>query len=175
MAEIRFRCPGHVALDLDVATRWEALRAVGTIVERSAGLDAPPVFRALWRREQAQSTALGRGVALPHARIMGIREPVTVYARTRTPISFAAPDRGLVSQLFVILVPENADNEKHLELLARIARMFSDGAFRTRLSVAADEAAVRSVFEDWIDPDEPVVDAPVVPPRLAPSPASRSR
>ena len=171
MADTRFPCPEHIVLDLDASTRWEALRAVATLIERAAGLSAPPIFRALWRREQAQSTALGRGVALPHARIMGIGETVTVYARTRTPISFAAPDRGLVSELFVILVPESADNEQHLELLARIARMFSDRVFRTRLSAAADEAAVRCAFEDWIDLDQGAMDAAVLPPHSARSSA----
>jgi len=171
MPHTRLPCPEHIVLDLDASTRWEALRTVGTLIERAAGLSAPPIFRALWRREQAQSTALGHGVALPHARILGIREPVSVYARTRAPINFAAPDRGLVSQLFVILVPESADNEQHLELLALIARMFSDRLFRARLAAAGDEAAVRCAFEDWIDLDLGALDGAVVQPRAARSSA----
>jgi PTS system nitrogen regulatory IIA component len=142
-------CPDEIALDLEVSTRWEALRAVGALLERSRGLDAPPIFRALWRREQAQSTALGHGIALPHARIMRITEPITAYVRTKLPIAFAAPDRSLVSELFVVLVPEGDDNARHLELLALIAEMFSDVAFRAGLGQAADVDAVRAIFQRW--------------------------
>jgi nitrogen PTS system EIIA component len=144
-------CPQQIALDIEASTRWEALRAVGALVEQSRGLNAPPIFRALWRREQAQSTALGHGIALPHARIMGIRQPITVYVRTKIPIAFAAPDHSPVSELFVVLVPEGADNARHLELLALIAEMFSDAAFRSRLGQASDSDSVRSVFRRWID------------------------
>ena len=76
-------CPRQIELDVDLPNRWEALRAVSAMIERSQGLSAPPVFRALWRREMAGSTAVGNGLAIPHARIAGIAEPVTVYVRTK--------------------------------------------------------------------------------------------
>jgi len=142
--------PDEVVLDLDVANRWEALRAISAMIERSRGLSAPPAFRALLRREQAASTALGRGFALPHARVEGVTEPVTVYVRTRRPIGFAAPDHRPVAELLVILVPNDADNAKHLQLLALVAEMFSDYGFRTRLLGAREVSSVRSTFADWL-------------------------
>lgn len=143
--------PQEIALDLDVSNRWEALRTVSALIERSRSLSAPPVFRALWRREQAASTALGNGFALPHARIEGIPEPVTVYVRTKRPIGFAAPDHRAVSELFVLLVPSDADNTKHLRLLALVAEMFSDNDFRAGLLRASDVASIRSAFAQWIE------------------------
>jgi len=148
---LRWSVPHEIALDLQVSNRWEALRAASAIVERSRGLNAAPIFRALWRRENAASTGLGNGFALPHARIAGIVEPVTVYARLKPPIGFAAPDHRPASELFVLLVPNNADNAVHLELLALIAEMFSDNAFRAQLSAAPDSVEVRSTFQRWID------------------------
>jgi PTS system nitrogen regulatory IIA component len=159
-APIDCLCPREIALDLDASTRWEAFHAIGMLLERSRGLNAPPIVRALWRREQAQSTALGHGIALPHARIMRIREPITAYVRTRHPLAFAAPDRSPVSELFVILVPEAADHADHLELLALIAEMFSDSRFRSNLTAATDVAGIRSVFERWIGEREALAAAP---------------
>jgi PTS system nitrogen regulatory IIA component len=150
-APIDCLCPREIALDLKVANRWEALRAVAEIIERSRGLNAAPILRALWRREQAESTALGHGIALPHARIMRITDPVTMYVRMKSPITFSTPDRGPVSELFVVLVPDSADNAQHLELLALIAQMFSDAAFRARLGSAKALADVRAVFERWVE------------------------
>jgi nitrogen PTS system EIIA component len=151
MDAIEWPGPHQVLLDLDVPSRQEALRAVSAEIERSLGLRAPPVFRALWRREQAASTALGGGFALPHARIAGISRVMTVYVRIRTPIDFEAPDRRPVSELFVLLVPDRADNEKHLRLLALIAEMFSDRKFRARLSRMSDPIGIQSIFRRWID------------------------
>jgi len=149
-AALEWSIPQEIALDLDVGDRWAALREASAIIERSRGLNAGAVFRALWRRERAASTGLGKGFALPHARIAGIPEPLTVFARLRTPIDFFAPDHLPASELFVLLVPNNADNAMHLELLALIAEMFADGAFRARLIAASDSAGVRSTFQGWI-------------------------
>ncbi len=142
-------CPQEIALDLDTPSRWEALRAVSAMIERSQRLSAPAVFRALWRRETAASTAVGNGFAIPHARITGIAEPVTVYVRTKAPMKFGAPDGKPVSELFVILVPADGAHAEHLQLLALVAEAFSDGGFRARLAAASDPQNVRSAFERW--------------------------
>jgi nitrogen PTS system EIIA component len=144
-------CPQEVELDLDVPNRWEALRAVSATIERTQRLNAAPVFRALWRREQAASTGVGNGFAIPHARIIGITDPVTVYVRTKTPLGFAAPDGKRVSELFVILVPADEANERNLLLLALVAEAFSDRDFRARLAAASDVSEVRSTFAQWVD------------------------
>ena len=143
-------CPQEIELDLDVRSRWEGLRAVSALIERSQRLSAPPVFRALWRREEAGSTAVGNGFAIPHARIKGIAEPVTVYVRLKAPVDFAAPDGKRVSELFVILIPADGANEEYLQLLALVAEVFSDTDFRARLAAASDTQEVRSAFSQWI-------------------------
>ena len=142
--------PTDILLDLDVPNRCGALRAVSAMIERSQRLSAPPVFRALWRREKAESTGVGDGFGIPHARIAGITDPVTVYVRLKAPVDFAAPDGKRVSELFVILVPTDGDNAKHLQLLSLVAEAFSDSDFRVRLSAAADPLAVESAFSEWV-------------------------
>lgn len=143
-------CPQSVELDLDVPNRREALREVSAMIERSRRLSAPPIFRALWRREMAASTGVGSGFAIPHARIAGIAEPITVYVRTKSGLDFAAPDGKRVSELFVILVPADGDNEMHLHLLALVVEAFSNTDFRARVAAAADPQDVRSAFSQWI-------------------------
>ena len=147
----RWLCPQEIQLDLDVNDRREALRAVSAMVARTRPVSAPPVFRALWRREQAGSTGVGNAFAIPHARITGITEPVTAYVRLKTPLDFVAPDRKRVSELFVILLPVEDEDETHLQLLALVAEAFADDAFRARLASASDPQDVRSTFSLWID------------------------
>jgi nitrogen PTS system EIIA component len=143
-------CPQAIAIDMDARNRWDALRAVSAIIQRTHSLSEAPVLRALWRREKAGSTGVGNGLAIPHARIAGIAEPVTVYARMKSPLDFASPDGKPVSELFVILVPADGADENHLQLLKRVAEAFSDNAFRALLAGASEPQAVRSAFSHWV-------------------------
>lgn len=139
--------PQDILFDVDVQDAAHALEVAAAAICRGAqGLDPVPVSRALRRREQTGSTALGDGFAIPHARIGGIARPITLLMRTRQPIHFDAPDGKPVSQLLVIVVPEQGAQEDHLQLLALVARLFSDCDFRTRLDDAPDAAAAADVF-----------------------------
>lgn len=142
-------CPQDIALGLDVHGKTDALRAVAVLIQHSCRIEAEPIFRALHRREQAGSTGVGNGFAIPHARIPGIDEPVTMFARTTTPIPYGAPDGKPVSEFFVILVPAEGANETHLQLLRAVAELFSLPGFRATLAAAASAPAVAHAFASW--------------------------
>jgi nitrogen PTS system EIIA component len=150
--------PREIALDLDLRNKRRALEVASSLAERSLGLDAGPVLRALLRREEAGSTALGAGVAIPHARIPGIERPITFFLRGNLPIPFDAPDGKPVSDILVILVPTDGATDEHLRLLALVAEMFSDRAFRARLWAATQPSDVRHVFAQWIGERTPATD-----------------
>jgi PTS system nitrogen regulatory IIA component len=138
--------PQDILFDADVRDRTHALDLVAATICGARGLDPAPVFRALCRREQAGSTALGDGFAIPHARIDGIERPITLFIRTRRPIAFDAPDGKPVSQMLAITVPEDGAKDDHLQLLALMARLFSEHRFRAQLDGAPDAAAVEDAF-----------------------------
>lgn len=141
----RFR-PEAILLDVVAADRQGVLRTAAKAFADAHARDITLVFDALWRREQASSTALGHGFAVPHARVPGIVQPSTIYLRTRKPIAFGAPDGQPVSHLLVILVPVDGDHEEHLRLLAHVAGLVSTSAFRERLRGATSDDEVRSAF-----------------------------
>jgi PTS system nitrogen regulatory IIA component len=137
----------HIVVGLDVHDKWHALEEAALMVERRYNIDHAPILRALWRREQIGSTGLGNGIAIPHARIAGVNEPIVLLLRTKVPIVFGAPDHKPVSILFVILVPEHA-NEEHLQILAGASEMLSDESFRLRLSAADGPDTIKRLFGD---------------------------
>jgi nitrogen PTS system EIIA component len=137
-----------VVVDVDVPNKLRALEEASVILARLHNVSQDAVRRALWRREQVGSTGLGHGVAVPHARIPGIREPIVLFLRTKFAIDFHSPDHKPVSLLFVILVPEQA-NDEHLKILATVSEMFSDRTFRARLEGTKEPAAVRRLFSEW--------------------------
>ena len=57
------------------------------------GLDAEPVYRALLRREKLGSTGVGRGVAIPHARLAELDHVNGLFVRLVEPVAFGATDR----------------------------------------------------------------------------------
>jgi nitrogen PTS system EIIA component len=136
-----------VVLGLEAKTAKRVCEEIAAVVARRQPVDEGMLFRALWRREQCGSTAVGHGIAIPHARIPGIVDPILLFARTEQPVAFGALDDEPVSAFFVILVPEHA-HEEHLRILAVVSEMFSERAFREQLAAAAEPAAIQRLFGD---------------------------
>ena len=111
------------------------------------------VLESLTAREQLGSTGLGHGVAIPHARMPQCDAAAGVFVRTKAAIPFDAPDRKPVSIFLALVVPKQA-TERHLQLLATAATMFSDRAFRDKLRACPDPDMVRELLAAW--PDSPV-------------------
>jgi PTS system nitrogen regulatory IIA component len=97
------------------------------------------VFDQLIAREKLGSTGLGKGIAIPHCRVDNCSKPIGTLVTLAEPIDFDAPDDAPVDLLFVLLVPAEA-HQQHLDILAGIARLFSDGGFCKRLRAAGDSA-----------------------------------
>jgi PTS system nitrogen regulatory IIA component len=138
--------PQHILLDIDARDGVHVLEIAAATIAQAQQLNPAPIFSALWRREQARSTGLGDGFAIPHARISDIATPITLFMRTKVGIEFHAPDGKPVSQLLVIMVPADGAKQDHLDLLALVAQLFSSHEFRKRLTSAADTKAAAEVF-----------------------------
>ncbi len=141
--------PQRIVLDCELRDRRHALESAAAEIGSMHRLDPEPILRALWRRELVGSTALGCGVAIPHARIGGIERPMTLFMRSQRAIDFDAPDGKAVDNILVIMVPSDGDTDDHLQLLALVAQMFADGAFRGRVAAATDTTEARGAFADW--------------------------
>lgn len=100
------------------------------------------MFERLLERERLGSTGLAGGVALPHARMPGIRESRGAFLRLAEAVAFDALDGEPVDLVFALLVPEDA-NEEHLQLLAQLATRFNDPNLRERLREADAEETLQ--------------------------------
>jgi len=137
-----------IILDLDAANKTRAFESVAEFLQRRHGLDAAQVRTSLAEREELGSTGLGRGVAIPHARVKGLRRAVAAFARFALPIEFDAPDAKPVSDMLVLLVPEQP-NDEHLKVLALVAEMFCDTSFRAELRSLAHPRDIHRLFAAW--------------------------
>jgi nitrogen PTS system EIIA component len=138
----------RINVDVAAASRDAVFAHVGALFQQHCGLQAKKVVDALSQREKLGSTGLGMGVAIPHQRVKGLKETQGAFIRLSQPIDFDAPDGYPVNLLFIMLAPEQA-NESHLRLLAELAQMFSDKAFRETLCTASDAMSVAEAFKNW--------------------------
>ncbi|MDP1983094.1 MAG: PTS sugar transporter subunit IIA, partial [Sulfuritalea sp.] len=102
----------NVVANLDASSKKRVFEQVGILFENHQSLARSTVYDALFAREKLGSTGLGQGIAIPHGRIKGLKTPVGAFARLEAPVQFDAPDGKPVGLVFVLLVPEAA-NEHH--------------------------------------------------------------
>ena len=140
--------PGHVLVDVDVTSKKRVFEHAGLLFENLASIARSTVSDNLFARERLGSTGLGHGVAIPHGRIKGLKNPMAAVIRARQPIPFDAPDDEPVSLLIVLLVPEAA-TQRHLEILSEIAEMLSDRELRERLKTEPEAATVHRLISEW--------------------------
>jgi PTS system nitrogen regulatory IIA component len=106
------------------------------------------IFNSLISRERLGSTGLGNGVALPHGRIDGLKEPLGALLTLDEGIDFDAVDHKPVDLLFALLVPEQSTDD-HLQILARLAEMFSNQDFCARLRECVDSRECLNLIHNW--------------------------
>jgi nitrogen PTS system EIIA component len=143
-----FFTPDCIALDVPAKSRTDAFAAAADLFTKQTGIEASSVVEFLNAREDLGSTALGAGVAIPHGRVKGLKQPSAAFMRLQAPIEFAAPDGEAVSILIFLLVPEKA-TQQHLEILSSIAQLLSDADARQTLSSATDPLKVCELLQRW--------------------------
>jgi PTS system nitrogen regulatory IIA component len=139
--------PQDIRLDVEITDKRALFDLVAQHVEHEVGLAAHFIAHCLARREQAGSTAIGHGVAIPHARIEGLHETHALYLRLKQPLVFNAPDHQPVADVLVLLVPHPAAQD-HLELLADATRIFANPDLRQRLHASRDAEEIASLLTD---------------------------
>jgi nitrogen PTS system EIIA component len=134
-----------VFLSLKANSKKQALEELAMNVAGISGIDPKELFNSLLQRERLGSTALGRGIAVPHVHVRGLKRIVCYFARISKPVEFESPDNQPVDLLFLLLSPEHASGD-HLKALARISRLVRDPLTIERLRSARDLETLRDVL-----------------------------
>ena len=138
----------NVLVNVEATSKKRAFEHAGMLFENHHSIARATVTDNLFARERLGSTGLGHGVAIPHGRIKGLKNPLASVIRVAQSIPFDAPDDEPVGLLIFLLVPEAA-TQRHLEILSEIAEMLSDRELRERLKTAEDATALHKLIADW--------------------------
>lgn len=133
--------PDDRAAVLDAAAR---LLSHGIAGRPDASL-AAAIGDSLRNREDLASTAIGYGVAIPHARMPGLEESHGAFLRLSQPVDFRAADGHSVDLVLAMAVPEHFV-QQHLLQLADLAERFASASFRDALRAATTVAEMRQLL-----------------------------
>ncbi|MGG7566851.1 PTS IIA-like nitrogen regulatory protein PtsN [Rhodovulum sp. DZ06] len=139
--------PDSVAPALRASSKKQLLQELANRVAEAEGLDSRGVFDALMERERLGPTGMGRGVAIPHARMEGVSEVRGFFARLDRGVDFDAPDGAPVDLAFLLLAPEDAGAD-HLRALAKVSRLLRDEGRCAKLRSTADASALYAILVD---------------------------
>ena len=142
-----FLLPGHVMIDVRARDKRRLLEQLSIQAAGEVRLTADEVMTEIAKREELGSTGVGNGVALPHARLRGLRTPFGLLARLHSGIDFDAIDGEPVDIVFFLLLPENGDGGKG-NALASVARVLRDAEILRGLRSAQNTNAMfRAIAE----------------------------
>ncbi|MYL22730.1 PTS fructose transporter subunit IIA [Halomonas alkaliantarctica] len=125
--------PERVLYDVPGGSKKRVLEFFSTFIAQNIpSLDSQEVFSRLISRERLGSTGIGNGVAIPHARSPHCTSPIASFFKLAEAVDFDAIDGDPVDLVFILLVPEEAD-DTHLALLGQVATIMNDADTRAQL------------------------------------------
>ena len=108
------------------------------------------IFNAIQERELLGPTGMGNGIAIPHAKIEGIRNVIGLFIRLEKPMEFDSIDGKKVDLIFSILAP-NKSGVDHLKALAKVSRLLRDNDICSKLRSTEDSNALYSILTQDFD------------------------
>ncbi len=157
-----------VVTDLAASTKADALKELTHLLfEKRRLKNVGPALDQIMAREVTESTGIGNGVAVPHARVAGLKSLVCAVGRKPDGLDFMAVDRKPVHLVFLICYPP-IEQTTYLNFVATVAKLLGDDEHRQAMMTtdgaedifALLEAASESFTERHENPGEAIAADP---------------
>ncbi|MDE9450207.1 PTS sugar transporter subunit IIA [Aliiroseovarius sp. Z3] len=139
--------PSAVKVVSTVSSKKRLFQDLGDVVMDCYGINGGEAFAALQQRETLGPTGVGRGVALPHARLNGLDKIVGCFMRVEKPFDFDAVDKQPVDLVFALFAPEDSGVD-HLKALALVSRTMRDASICAKLRANTDVATLHALLTE---------------------------
>lgn len=127
--------PEAITLSLDISSKDDAINALIGLHAAAGNLKDKDAYKAaILAREEQGSTAIGDGIAVPHAKTSAVKAPALAAITVKNGVDYGAPDGKPSDLLFMIAATE--DGDVHLEILSRLMVMLMDPDFTAKLRAA---------------------------------------
>lgn len=133
MKIINILAPNTVVPDLQSTSKAEVIEEIAeSISSVHSNINRERLIEVLQEREKLCSTAVNSGVAIPHAKMSGVTDITLGFGRSIGGIEFESIDREKTHFFITLIAPENVTGS-HIQLLARISKIFKNPELRSRL------------------------------------------
>jgi PTS system nitrogen regulatory IIA component len=137
--------------DLKASDKKSVLEELAEVISNhEPSINKKGIVKVLMERERLGTTGIGDGVAIPHGKLNGVRQPLISFGRSKKGMDFDAMDGQPAYLFFLLIAPENSSGI-HLEILARIAKILKNSAFRKKLMEAGTR---KECYQTIIQSDE---------------------
>jgi len=146
---VEFLAEEFIVVDLKALDKWDAIRQLVAFMMRTHRVEhisQEELYQSVVDREKDMSTAMGRGIAIPHGHIEKGPAIQGVMGIIRDGIEFDAPDGEPVKLIMLIVTPQDK-KDMHLKVLSSLSSMVSNEAIRTRLMAAISPEDAMEVIE----------------------------
>ncbi len=153
---IKYMSPDAIIQTMKAQTREEAIYEFCEAISNKlpASLKGNCIASAAIKREEDFGTALGEGIAVPHVRLAGLRNPLLMMGYSRDGIGWNAPDGLPVKYIFFMLTPEGAQ-DVHVQMLSTIAKVMLQPASKLSIDNSVDKEHLFSVLKELFSTAKP--------------------
>ena len=142
---IQFLNVNGIIVDAKVGDKKTLLTQMSARAAKITGMHERIILDAVMQREKLGSTGVGKGIAIPHARLKDCPRVVGLFAQLHAPVAFDALDDQPVDLVFMLLSPDGAGAD-HLQALAAVSRVLRDADTAERLRGATSADAVTALL-----------------------------
>lgn len=130
-----------IELGVKVSGKEEAIDRLVDLMNAGGRLkDKDGYKEGILAREAQGSTAVGDGIAIPHAKVAAVKEPGLAAIVVPEGVDYEAFDGSLANLIFMIAAPADGA-DVHLEALSRLSTLLMDPGFKDDLVKAESKEA----------------------------------
>jgi CPA2 family monovalent cation:H+ antiporter-2 len=138
----------RIILRLKARSKEEAIRElVQSALTSHRAEDQETILKAVLEREQIESTGIGDGIAIPHARTEAVQDICICLGTSLKGIEYNAVD-GKPVHILLLLVANESAHDLYVNTLSSIASIFNDGPFRQNIIRCADPSQVPALIKE---------------------------
>lgn len=140
--------PASIALGMTASSKENAIDLLVNLHEQAGNISDRAVYKkGILDREALGSTAIGEGIAIPHAKNAAVKRPALAAMTVPAGVDYEAMD-GQPSNLFFMIAAPEGGGDVHLEVLSRLTMLLMDPEFRDKLLQATDAKAFMAVIDE---------------------------
>lgn len=137
----------NIDTDITPMSKDDAIaRMVALLAQNGFVGDADAYEKAIYQRESEISTAVGYGVAIPHAKTKAVKKATIAIMRNLGGIQWGDERVNLV----FMIAASDADSDEHLRMLSKISTFLMDEVFRAKLLTAPD---AKTIYDELLKED----------------------